>query len=300
MSYYLLEAKMKVQLFSDLHYEFFKRDQSQFGSIVVKPEVDVILLLGDIDYGPFIMQRLYDICYKWGKQVIYLPGNHEFYGQEMLEVLELFKHKIPGIHILTGIDGFGEKEVIIDNVRFLGGTLWTDFALYKNSVRMPTVEEAMKIGAGSINDFRKITYKGNPFTPENSVELHKATIEQIIKQLETPFNGKQVLLSHHGVHNASIHPHYSADSRYLGSKKVLPGENPSWTMNPCFSSHLPELLNNFDFAFHGHTHKRINFKCHNERKTQIMANPRGYPLNYYGELRFENPEYNDLLVIEID
>lgn len=291
---------MKVQLFSDLHYEFYRRDQSNFGSVVIKDDVDVILLLGDIDNAEFIMQRLYDICYKWGKQVIYVPGNHEFYGNEMMSVLKMYNHKIPGIHVLTGIEGYGEKEVIIDNVRFLGGTLWTDFALYKNSIRMPTVEEAMQIGKSTINDFRKISYKGKTFTPEDSLDLHRQTIGQIMEQLNTPFDGKQVLLTHHGVHNSSIHPHYSAGSRYLDSKHVLPGENQGWTMNPCFASHLPDLLQHFDFAFHGHTHKKIDFQCMNEKKTHVMANPRGYPLNYNGAIKFENPEYNDLLVINID
>lgn len=290
---------MKVQLFSDLHYEFFKRDQHNYGGIVIKPEVDVVLLLGDIDNGQFIMQKLHDICYKWGKQVIYLPGNHEFYGQDMFSILEKFNNKIPGVHILTGIEGYGEKEVIIDGVRFLGGTLWTNFALYKNSVRMPTVSKAMEVGQVTINDFRKIMYKGKLFTPKDSVDLHNQTVTMIKKQLETPFTGKQVLLSHHGVHNDSVHPHYKADSRYLNSPSPLPHENASWMMNPCFASHLPELLEHFDFAFHGHTHKEINFQCQNSKKTQVRANPRGYPLNSYGELRYENPEYNDLMVIEI-
>lgn len=291
---------MKIQLFSDLHYEFFRREEGKIGSVVVKQDVDVILLLGDIDNAQFIMQRLYDICYKWGKQVIYVPGNHEFYGQEMMSVLEIYKNKIPGVHILTGIEGYGEKEVIIDNVRFLGGTLWTDFALYQNSVRMPTVEEAMFIGQSSINDFRRIKYKGNTFTPQDSVVLHNNTLDLINEQLKIPFAGKQVLLTHHGVHNCSVHAHYSADSRYLESKKVLPGENPGWTINPCFASHLPELLKNFDFAFHGHTHKEINFKCNNEKKTHVIANPRGYPLNHNGTIKYENPEYNDFLIINID
>lgn len=290
---------MKLQLFSDLHYEFFKRDQSTYGGIVIKPEVDVVLLLGDIDNGEFIMQRLYDICYKWGKQIIYVPGNHEFYNQEMIHVLEKFNHEIPGIHILTGIEGYGKKEVVIDNVRFLGGTLWTDFALYQNSKRIPTVKEALEIGQQTINDFRKIQYKGQLFTPEDSVSLHNHTLDLIHKQLEVPFSGKNVLLSHHGVHSNSIHPKYSADSRYLNSEKVLPHENQAWVMNPAFASNLPNLLKHFDFAFHGHTHSRIDFICHNEKNTHVRANPRGYPLNYYGELRYENPDYDDLFVIEI-
>lgn len=290
---------MKIQLFSDLHYEFFKRDQSTYGGIVVKPDVDVVLLLGDIDNGEFIMQRLYDICYKWGKQIVYVPGNHEFYNQEMLHVLEKFNHEISGINILTGIEGYGKKEVIIDNVRFLGGTLWTDFALYQNSIRIPSIQEAMDIGSQTINDFRKIKYKGRTFTPEDSITLHSQTLELLNKQLKTPFSGKHVLVSHHGVHNNSIHPKYRADNRYLNSKKLLPNENQSWVMNSAFASHLPALLEKFDFAFHGHTHSNIDFTCNNEKNTKVKANPRGYPLNYYGQLQYENPDYNDLCIIEI-
>lgn len=290
---------MKVQLFSDLHYEFFKRDQNTYGGIVVKPEVDVVLLMGDIDNGEFIMQRLHDICYKWGKQIIYVPGNHEFYNQEMFYVLEKFNHEISGVHILTGIEGYGKKEVIIDNVRFLGGTLWTDFTLYKNSKRIPSVSQALEIGQHTINDFQKIQYKGKLFTPEDSVDLHNQTLKLINQQLQIPFSGKNVLLSHHGMHNNCIHPRFRADSRYLNSVNLLPGENQSWMMNPAFASHLPQVLENFDFAFHGHTHSRIDFVCDNAKRTQVRANPRGYPLSYFGELRYENPDFNDLFVIEI-
>lgn len=290
---------MKVQLLSDLHFEFFKRDMHNYAQPLIHPEVDVVLLLGDIDLGDFVLQRIYNLCYTWGKEIIYVPGNHEFYGHEMFNVLEKLNHNFPNINIMTGVEGFGLNSVEIGNVRFLGGTLWTDFALYAGSNRLPKVEDAIEIGKGAINDFRRITYKGNLFTPENSIELHQKNLKIINTELQKQFEGKNVLLSHHGVHLNSIHPQYSADSRYLNSKSKLPGENPYWTMNPCFASHLPELLDNFDFAFHGHTHKSINFQMNNKRKTKVITNPRGYPMMMYNELRFENSEWNPLFVIDL-
>lgn len=290
---------MKIQLLSDLHFEFFKRDMNNYAQPLIHPEVDVVLLLGDIDLGDFVLQRVYNLCYNWGKEIIYIPGNHEFYGSEMFNILGKLNHNFPNIHIITGVDGFGVKSVEFNDVRFLGGTLWTDFALYEGSKRLSTIEDAIAVGRNAINDFRRISYKGKLFTPEDSIELHKNNLKIIYEELKKPFQGKNVLVTHHGVHKDSIHPQYSADSRYLNSTKVLPGENPYWTMNPCFASHLPELLNNFDFAFHGHTHKTINLKLENDKKTKVITNPRGYPMMQYNQLIFENSEWNALCVIEI-
>src|SRR5690606_16443232 len=61
-----------------------------------------------------------------GKPVIYVLGNHEFYGATIQKLIHKLKEKTKGtnIHIL-------ERDVItIEGVNFLGCTLWTDFELF--------------------------------------------------------------------------------------------------------------------------------------------------------------------------
>lgn len=62
---------MKIRILSDLHLEFQQWSPP-------KAAADIIVLAGDIDLGIHGVE--------WGRQsfpsspVVYVPGNHEFYG----------------------------------------------------------------------------------------------------------------------------------------------------------------------------------------------------------------------------
>ncbi|WP_341325735.1 hypothetical protein [Methylotuvimicrobium sp. KM2] len=59
------------------------------------------------------------------REIIYVAGNHEFYDNDLSIIDELrATAKTLGIHFLDN-DG-----IVIDGVRFLGCTLWTDFNRY--------------------------------------------------------------------------------------------------------------------------------------------------------------------------
>jgi hypothetical protein len=60
------------------------------------------------------------------KTVLYVLGNHEFYGQQLQKTSE----KVRELTQNTNIHFLNYDELILDGVRFLGGILWTDFKLY--------------------------------------------------------------------------------------------------------------------------------------------------------------------------
>lgn len=287
---------MKIQVMSDLHMEFFNASNQHLGKIQVHPEADVIVLAGDIDTGFYSLKRAVELFRDFGAWVIFVPGNHEFYNQKMEDILKFCNHNYDGVTMLTGLKEYGQTEITLNGVKFVGGTLWTDFKLYEGSRRMPTVEEAKTVGGGALNDFYKIEGKHGTFTPQESIDLHNEMIKNINEELDKPFIGKKVLITHHGVHLNSVHPKYWADSRYLNSPKKLPGESLNWMLNPCFTSNLPELLGKVDLAIHGHTHESLDYRL---GKTRVVANPRGYPLTYGTNMAFENPSFDPLKIIEI-
>src|SRR6266568_1522835 len=107
----------KLHILSDLHLE---------GRSFALPntDADIIVLAGDIGTAkaPAIKQIN---AWAWNKPVIYVAGNHEFYGGEFPKQLNvLFSSLLPHTYFLEN------RSVVLCGVRFLGCTLWTDFALY--------------------------------------------------------------------------------------------------------------------------------------------------------------------------
>ena len=64
---------MKIQLASDLHLEFLKRDFPTALLISQAHDADVLVLAGDIANGTDAIALFKD----WPVQVLYLAGNHE-------------------------------------------------------------------------------------------------------------------------------------------------------------------------------------------------------------------------------
>jgi len=68
---------MKIQLASDLHMEFLERRFTGTCIIAPAPGADLLVLSGDIHNGIKAVASFAD----WPVPVLYLAGNHEFYGQ---------------------------------------------------------------------------------------------------------------------------------------------------------------------------------------------------------------------------
>lgn len=234
---------MRVRVHSDLHLEF---------SDWTPPPVvaDVVVLAGDIDIGvrglEWMRRRFPET------PVVYVAGNHEFFGGRVHEVRERLREaaRQHGIHLLDS------EEVVIDGARFLGTTLWTDFALYGADAQH--VGSAMAEAKRAMHDYRVIRYgPQGRFKPEHALRMHGEQRRWLEGKLAEPFAGMTVVVTHHLPHRRSIHPKFFGDS-----------------LNTCFASDLAHLVRApVALWAHGHTHESIDYV---ESGTRVVCNPRGY------------------------
>lgn len=232
-----LSSSLQIRYMSDIHLEFLDYVPKLI-------EADVIVLAGDIGTGTKGLDwaaRTFA-----GTSVIYVPGNHEFYKKDYASlIVELTEHaKRLGIYFLNN------QEIVIEGVRFLGSTLWTDFSLRGS----PT--PAIRFAAQNMNDYRMIRYGNRNLCPHDTRTLHRQGKEFLEARLNTAFSGKTVVISHHAPSSRSL-----PDNR-VNSKSA-----------PAYASQLDALVELADLWIHGHTHQRQDYQI---GRCRVVCNPRGY------------------------
>lgn len=263
---------MKIQLASDLHLEFLARDFPGERLITPVPDADVLALTGDIASGTQAIELFKD----WPVPVLYVAGNHEFYGRWIDKTLAELRAAAEG----TSVRFMDNDVVDFGGVRFLGSTLWTDYKLNPGT----RIKQQMEICARYLTDHRTIRSGTGYFTPNQALEEHKKSRAWLMEQLSTPYDGKTVVLSHHGPHRKSVHPKYARELANAG-----------------FCSNLEELLAKADVWMHGHVHDTFDYE---EQGCRVLANPRGYALNHRNTnrvewLQFENKGFIPNLMVDV-
>ena len=187
-----------------------------------------------------------------GRPVIYVPGNHEFYGADLqgrAAEMRQVAHEL-GIHFLDN------DTLVLSGVRFLGSTLWTDFALNGAGEMLDYALDAARC---QMYDFEKIGFGDQVmFQPEQSISLHRAATAWLERSLAKPFDGVTVVVTHHCPHPGSV------PRRYKGS-----------LLSPAFASDLSGLIEAHQphLWVHGHIHDACDYSV---GATRIVCNPRGY------------------------
>jgi DNA repair exonuclease SbcCD nuclease subunit len=265
---------MKIQVVSDLHLEF--------SDVFLKNEegADVLILSGDI----FVAEKL--IRPEAGKpyrdflsrvsfqfpHVIYVAGNHEFYGSGKwvgsIENLRQICGQYPNIHFLE------RNTVEIDDIVFVGGTLWTDMNKC-DPLTLHAVRDMM-------NDYRAIRNDEKGYTnlkPADTVERHRKTLEYIQTVVDQNKDRKCVVVGHHTPSFQSCHPQYAHDT----------------LMNGAYHSDLSEFILDrpqIKLWTHGHTHHCFDYMI---GETRVVCNPRGYRTDNWEEDTGFDPNF----VVEI-
>ena len=112
---------MRVQLLSDLHFEY-DEDGGEAFARSVEIAGDVLVLAGDI--LPLLSRERIEQAFGWFcarfRQVLFVPGNHEYYRTSPAEadaLLAAAAAALPNLHVLN--PGVAE----IDGARFVGEVL---------------------------------------------------------------------------------------------------------------------------------------------------------------------------------
>ena len=273
---------LKIRSINDIHLEF--------GDFTVRPlpedKETVLVLAGDIgivhkttqlkDYVTF-MER----CSKQFREVVVIMGNHEHYHGSFKKTATVIRNAIQhldNVHLL-------EKSVhVIDNVAFIGATLWTDcdngspHAVYLFN----GMADAKLIRTGHTSDKDPYQRKFNSGdTILDHIKAKDFIEKEIVVQREA--GRKIVLVVHHGITPKSIAEMYRGDS-----------------MNMFFVSDLTlDLMDwNVDLVVHGHLHNFSDYQIDTAGsicQTRVVCNPRGY-IGYEGK---EQTGFNDSLIIEV-
>lgn len=257
---------MKLALVSDVHLEFADWYPSN------PDQADVLLLAGDIMLaadlnGTYKSERFKEFltnCKREYKDVIYIMGNHEHYNGDFATSHELLREACD----INSIDFLDKEVATINNVTFIGGTLWTDM----NKEDPKTMNQISYL----MNDFRIIQNsdkttsfkdtKGNfqqrysKFSPEDCVEDHKAFLKVIDDTITSNPTGTFVVVGHHAPSKRSTKPGYEKD--------LIVGGAYSSDLDEFILSH-PQIK----VWVHGHTHDKFDYMI---GSTRIVSNARGY------------------------
>jgi Icc-related predicted phosphoesterase len=257
---------MKICLISDLHMEI----GGYPGKSKYMPEVDVLILGGDITCARYFTQKaidtkdveakdnrrhmtmLMDYYGKKAKHVIYIMGNHEHYGfniNDSKDVMKTWLKKYPNVRVAEN------ESFEIDDYLFIACTLWSDY-MGEDNLQILTAQSYM-------NDFRVIKKRipgdlETNITPRDCISRHKDSVAFIEYTLFKNPDKKTVIMTHHA---PSLKSHnHSRGMEILGA----------------YCSDLTKLIHKYPqikLWTHGHTHDNVDYLIDD---CQIVANHRGY------------------------
>lgn len=244
---------MKLLLQSDLHNELLRRRGIEPDALPAT-DADVVVLAGDIDEGMAGVYWAVDQARALGRPLLYVPGNHEYYRHCYPETLEAMRQAAAGSPV-TVLD---RESRVLDGVRFVGVTLWTDFRVTGKP------DAAMAAAAETLLDYRRIRVSDPPAeprlaVPEDTRRWHEAAVDWLRSELEKSFSGPTVVVSHMAPSPRSSHPEFGLNDTVAA-----------------FLSDLEHLMDPARVALwlHGHTHANVNYRVNGVR---VISNQRGYP-----------------------
>lgn len=264
---------MKIDLCSDLHLEF---------ADLTLPGGDVLVIAGDLCEAKHIKQDQYEPdtelamfefedrlkrpdrfyrflieeCSAKYRETVMVMGNHEHYGFRFEKTADHIQKQLP-----DNITLLDNTSHVIDNVLFIGGTLWTDV-----NRDDPVTHHTLKQG---MNDYRCITQHDRAknfyykLTTQRTMQEHYKTKWYLEKTLEENRNKNQypvVIVTHHAPTYQSIAERFLGDTKFNGG----------------YASDLSTLILEYPeirYWCHGHTHDQFNYQVGD---TRVLCNPRGY------------------------
>ena len=273
---------MRLLIYSDLHLESHPFTPP---SAAVE-QTDLVILAGDIKEcgGLADARKMFP-----GKEIVYVPGNHEFYDAHRGRALARMRSqaKYLGIHLLEN------NEVTLGGIRFLGCTLWTDFKFFGSKL-----EELVKLECSRhlpdyhaiwVDDEKQDQAQCNEFgfppkrliTPDDTQQWHCQSRAWLEAALAEGDPARTVVITHHLPHQRSVARRYKQHHT-----------------SGAYATRLPaDLIQRCGLWIHGHSHDSVNHRfgdAHHE--TRVISNPRGYRMLWLDDT--ENPRFDPTFTVE--
>lgn len=266
---------MKLHILSDIHLEFGKWPKNMDIHAI---DADVTILAGDIGVG---LQGL-EWALSIDRPVIYVMGNHEFYGQRpMTDLWRKAREKVEHTHVHL----LENESVQIGNVRFLGCTLWTDFCINGPERQHYMMDHARQVMSDYTSIF--VTQRGSRYGPNAAAGLWDVVVPTTTRAGDrlTP---RKVLSLHHESrdyleHELARFPRNVGESdewdktivvtHHAPSALSLTYQKPASKSDAAYASALDALVEEADLWVHGHTHIPADYRIGSGR---VVSNPRGY------------------------
>lgn len=181
--------------------------------------------------------------------VIYLAGNHEYYGGKLPRLLDKIREETAGSNVRL----LENESIEIGGFRFFGATLWTDLELLGDH----------HVGASEslqMNDYNRIrkTPSYRKLRPVDTRALHHETVRHIAGFFEAGDPRRSVVITHHAP-----------------SIRSLPERRRKEIISCAYASHLDQLIEEHSplLWIHGHIHHSQDYRIGG---TRIICNPRAY------------------------
>ncbi len=308
---------MKIHILSDLHLEC--------GPYTLPSDLDcdVVVAAGDIGEDLLGIEWLRTLS----KPVLYVAGNHEFYRlhcrdqKDMADCLADVRVAAAG----TNVTVLQNEAAVIDGIRFLGTTLWTNYGNLHPSLlycagevmtdhrciharRWFAVPENQhqyrelyrKVYEGKVDLYQQFhgenlesklvsmwpkyerqaefEIERGMFTPIVAYNFHVQALAWLTSQLETPFAGKTVVVTHHHPSYESL-IHARVDDTILVNRTFWPGlaeYSVDLVKIASYASDLDALLEKYRNVISlwvaGHLHVKLDYVRNGVR---VVSNPRG-------------------------
>lgn len=175
---------MKLRIVSDLHLDFHRDGGTGLIREIAAGDHDLLIVAGDISAAPRLHQSLDLLMAHVVSDVVYVPGNHDYYGSDWGETrreLSLAGQTHPGR--LTVLD---QEVLSIRGLHIVGATLWFPYSV-------PTPWDR------ALNDFNCI-HDIRSWVGQRASET-RAWLDKAVTQ-------DSIVVTHHLPHRGSVSPEY--------------------------------------------------------------------------------------------
>lgn len=261
---------MNIQLLSDLHLEAHPHFRPE-----PAPGAQLLVLAGDIgsyqaggqlEEADFGLAR-FSPRHGWPTPVLFVPGNHEYDAQDFDEAHARLQDTCDRL----GIRWLERESCVLEGVRFVGTTLWSDFDALADHEGTTDLTRRLRLrdkafrAANFYLAKTGTTRQGAPWLAEGVREQALVCQQWLQATLATPHDGPTVAITHFAPSLRSADPRYG----------LVPG-------TAGFCNALDALLPHAHLWLHGHLHAPSHYLAQGQHASgapwqcRVVANPLGY------------------------